>query len=280
MILTCRIYIKMKAMKKLLYALVLLGCSFLYACNDVTVGYLDCANAGYSKDSLEIVRFSNLATEMEGLKTTLDALYSNEELAGLFDQMESLDVELKELEAKMEEIYDQVYALTEEIAIEEGALNPDQDKIDKLYEKGYELSDIMENEYLPRQEGLEDEIYALTDQIIEICTGMGQDDPFTMEEQIVQLQNQIDKNTPWTTSTIGQILGTEPMRYYLESVRGDRGEEAAKDFASYVQVVGGGRIYVDMQVDSPAGNYWVSLRVENEGHSAVLRDVFKFILKD
>lgn len=270
----------MKAMKKLLYALVLLGCSFLYACNDVTVGYLDCANAGYSKDSLEIVRFSNLATKMEGLKTTLDALYSNEELAGLFDQMESLDVELKELEAKMEEIYDQVYALTEEIAIEEGALNPDQDKIDKLYEKGYELSDIMENEYLPRQEGLEDEIYALTDQIIEICTGMGQDDPFTMEEQIVQLQNQIDKNTPWTTSTIGQILGTEPMRYYLESVRGDRGEEAAKDFASYVQVVGGGRIYVDMQVDSPAGNYWVSLRVENEGHSAVLRDVFKFILKD
>ena len=64
----------MKAMKKLLYALVLLGCSFLYACDDATVGYLDCANAKYSKDSLEIVRFSNLTTEIEGLKTTLNAL--------------------------------------------------------------------------------------------------------------------------------------------------------------------------------------------------------------
>jgi lipoprotein len=270
----------MKAMKKLLYALVLLGCSFLYACNDVTVGYLDCANAGYSKDSLEIVRFSNLATEMEGLKTTLDALYSNEELAGLFDQMESLDVELKELEAKMEEMYEQAYALMEEMDIENGAMNPDFDKIAELQAKADEMNNIMENEYLPLQIELEDEIYALMDQIIETCTDMGQDDPFMLEELITERQNQIDKNTPWTTSTIGQILGTEPMRYYLESVRSDRGEEAAKDFASYVQVVGGGRIYVDMQVDSPAGNYWVSLRVENEGHSAVLRDVFKFILKD
>lgn len=270
----------MKAMKKLLYALVLLGCSFLYACDDTTVGYLDCANAKYSKDSLEIVRFSNLTTEIEGLKTTLNALYANEELAGLFRQVESLNAQLKELEAKMEEMYDQAYELMEEMDIENGALNPDFDKIAELEAKAAELNEIMENEYLPLQMELEDEIYMLMDQIIETCADMGHDDPFTMEEQIKQLQNQIDKNTPWTTSTIGQILGTEPMRYYLESIHSDQGEKAAEDFASYVQVVGGGRIYVDMKVDSPAGKYFVSLRVENEGHSAVLRDVFKFILKD
>ena len=90
----------------------------MYACDDATVGYLDCANAKYSKDSLEIVRFSNLTTEIEGLKTTLNALYSNEELAGLFRQVESLNAQLKELEAKMEEMYDQAYELMEEMDID------------------------------------------------------------------------------------------------------------------------------------------------------------------
>ncbi|WP_141560882.1 hypothetical protein [Butyricimonas sp. Marseille-P3923] len=267
-------------MKKLLYAFVLWGCGFLYACNDVTVGYLDCANARYSKDSLEIVRFSNLASEMEGLKTALDALYSHEELAGLFDQMEALNVELEEMEAELEELQLQIDALMEEAAMEAGALNPDEDKVAELEAQAYELAMFWEDELVPQLHELRNEVKLLKKQIEDECLSMGQADPFTMEEQIVQLQNQIDKNTPWTTATIGQILGTEPMRYYLESVRSDRGEEAAEDFASHVQVVGGGRIYVGMQVDSPAGNYFVSLRVENEGHSAVLQDVFKFILKD
>ena len=267
-------------MKKLLYVFLLWGCSFLHACDDVTVGYLDCDNAKYAISTLEIVRFSNLTKEIEGLQATLEDLYANEELSGLFDEMKSLDSELKELEIKMEEMYEQAYLLMEQVAIEEGALEPDQDKIDRLWEQAYELDAIMNEEYLPRRNELEESIYGLTDQIIEICAEMGQDDPFVIEEQIVQLQNQVEKNTPWTTSTIGQILGTEPMRYYLECVRSDQGEDAAGDFASHVQVVGGGRIYVDMKMDSPAGKYFVSLRVENEGHTAVLRDVFTFIVKD
>ena len=45
-------------------------------------------------------------------------------------------------------------------------------------------------------------------------------------------------------------------------------------------VIGGGRMYVDAKVDSPAGCYTVSLKVENEGHSAILTDIFTFDLRD
>lgn len=267
-------------MKKLLYILLLWGCSFLHACDDVTVGYLDSAHAGYAINTLEIVRFSNLTQEIEGLQTTLEALHAHEELSGLMGELETSNAKLKELDAKGEEMQAQIDALMEKIDIESGALNPDEDKIAELYAEAEELALLWEEEFLPQKYDLENEVYALTDQIIEICAEMGEDDPFTIEEQIGQLQNQVEKNTPWTTSTIGQILGTEPMRYYLESVRSDQGEKAAEDFASHVQVVGGGRIYVDMKMDSPAGKYFISLRVENEGHSVVLPDVFTFIVKD
>ena len=57
------------------------------------------------------------------------------------------------------------------------------------------------------------------------------------------------------------------------------GMEVAADFARYLTVIGGGRIYVDSAVDSPEGMYYVSLLVENEGHSALLENVFTFIIE-
>ena len=56
-------------------------------------------------------------------------------------------------------------------------------------------------------------------------------------------------------------------------------EAAAADFGRYLSVIGGGRMYVDAKVNSPAGKYMVSLRVSNEGYSVVLPDIFTFILQ-
>jgi hypothetical protein len=45
-------------------------------------------------------------------------------------------------------------------------------------------------------------------------------------------------------------------------------------------VIGGGRMYVDAKVDSPVGYYTVSLKIENEGHTAILEDIFTFEVRD
>ena len=39
-------------------------------------------------------------------------------------------------------------------------------------------------------------------------------------------------------------------------------------------------MYVDAKVDSPVGYYTVSLKVENEGHSTILSDIFTFDVRD
>lgn len=113
-----------------------------------------------------------------------------------------------------------------------------------------------------------------------MCGNIGLADPYTLREQISQLQEQIDKNIPWTTAQIEQVLGTEPLHYSLYRVKSGNGQEAADDFAKYMTVIGGGRMYVDAKVDSPVGYYTVSLKIENEGHTAILEDIFTFEVRD
>ena len=79
---------------------------------------------------------------------------------------------------------------------------------------------------------------------------------------------------------IEQVLGTEPLHYSLYRVKSSNGQEAADDFAKYMTVIGGGRMYVDAKVDSPVGYYTVSLKIENEGHTAILEDIFTFEVRD
>ena len=116
--------------------------------------------------------------------------------------------------------------------------------------------------------------------ISSMCGNIGLADPYTLREQISQLQEQIDKNIPWTTAQIEQVLGTEPLHYSLYRVKSSNGQEAADDFAKYMTVIGGGRMYVDAKVDSPVGYYTVSLKIENEGHTAILEDIFTFEVRD
>ena len=92
-------------------------------------------------------------------------------------------------------------------------------------------------------------------------------------------EEDIDVTIPWVTSQVEQLLGTEPLTYSLAGVKSSNGQEAAEDFTKYLTVIGGGRMYVDAKVDSPEGWYTVSLKVENEGHSAILTDIFTFVLE-
>ena len=92
-------------------------------------------------------------------------------------------------------------------------------------------------------------------------------------------KNSYPWDIPWTTSCIEQLLGTQPIIYSLEGIHSDQGEAAAADFERYLTVIGGGRMYVDTRVNSPAGKYTVSLRVSNEGFSVVLTDIFTFVLQ-
>lgn len=39
-------------------------------------------------------------------------------------------------------------------------------------------------------------------------------------------------------------------------------------------------MYVDYNPDVPVGTYTVTLQVENEGRTRILKDVFTFVLKD
>lgn len=39
-------------------------------------------------------------------------------------------------------------------------------------------------------------------------------------------------------------------------------------------------MYVDQNVQAPPGTYFVSVRVENEGQSTVLKDIFTFIIQE
>ena len=44
--------------------------------------------------------------------------------------------------------------------------------------------------------------------------------------------------------------------------------------------MGGGRMYVEQNLEAPAGRYGVSIRLENKGQRAILEDAFTFIVDE
>lgn len=111
------------------------------------------------------------------------------------------------------------------------------------------------------------------------CYNQNLPDPYTIRDEISQLKTQIEKAVPWTTAQLEQILGTQPLIYSLAEIKTPNGTEAANNFAEHLTILGGGRMYVDAKIDAPEGLYVISLKVENEGHSAILEDIFTFILE-
>lgn len=257
-------------MKRLLYLAILFANLAFTGCSDVAVGYLFTDDAAYSIDTLYITRFSSLEGKIEELEGQFD-LYSDE-INELIAQTTPLEEEL--VEAKVEE--ERLLAIRKEY---EKALRNASEADKPYYEQ---LVNEADAEYQAWKSDvtspLEVEIYHNKNNIIQLCDELGLLDPDTIEEEVAQIRAQIDEDIPWTTSQIEQLLGTEPLSYSLVGVKSSNGQETVDDFVKYLTVIGGGRMYVDAKVDSPKGSYTVSLKVENEGHSAILEDIFTFVL--
>ena len=72
----------------------------------------------------------------------------------------------------------------------------------------------------------------------------------------------------WVSPKIQGVLGTNPLIYELENVT-----------ATEVIVRGAGIMELPLYTKVPKGKYLVSVRVSNEGYSAVIEDAFTFIVE-
>ena len=91
--------------------------------------------------------------------------------------------------------------------------------------------------------------------------------------------------SPWTSTRIQGVAGTNPINYEYAGVSVSDGGDASlfnqvvKDKQLLVQ---GGliQLFQDGVKRLPNGRYKLSLRVYNEDHSDILKDVFTLIIQD
>lgn len=245
------------------------------SCGKEHTGYLFTENAKFPIDNLTLFRQESYQNTVSSLEALLNS-YTGE----IADSLATLRV----LEEREAEILQEVSAL-EKIALKEAAAYyayveevGEDARARELFQKAKEAQDnqMAKERVLTSHQEL---INKNQKKIIELCEQDNLKDPISTRQELANLQKQFEGDIPWTTSCIEQLLGTEPITYSLESLHSDQGEAAAADFAKYLTVIGGGRMYVDTKVNSPAGKYVVSLRVSNEGYSVVLDDIFTFILQ-
>ncbi len=92
-------------------------------------------------------------------------------------------------------------------------------------------------------------------------------------------------NIPWTSLRIQGVSGTAPINYEFHSVKVSDGgdKEAFTKLATSGELRIQGGIIQLFQAGVkkvPNGAYTISLKVYNEGYSAVLDDVFTFVIKE
>lgn len=90
---------------------------------------------------------------------------------------------------------------------------------------------------------------------------------------------------PWTSLRIQGVAGTNPINYDFHSVKVNNGGDATK-FEAIVRTghvsTKGGIVQISQEgvKGIPNGDYTLSLRAYNEGHSAILQDIITFVVKD
>lgn len=83
---------------------------------------------------------------------------------------------------------------------------------------------------------------------------------------------------PWVSPKLQGVIGTAPITFEVIEVTSSDGGNVEL-FQHLVSVRGGGRMEFPLVSDITPGHYTVSLRIFNEGHSEIIKDVFTFIVK-
>ena len=126
---------------------------------------------------------------------------------------------------------------------------------------------------------LDDQIWNLQQQVNQIAEELGFGSEKELTNQVDKLKNTIEYEIPWVTSPIEGVLGTEPLVYSIENVKNENAANAEL-FRKGLSIMGGGRMYVEQNLEAPAGRYVVSIRLENKGQRAILEDAFTFIVDE
>lgn len=291
-------------MKKITFIILALAGLFMSSCHHPGIGYLETSNAGYSVDTLAILRYSSFEERIQELTHMMENYVP--EIQALIDELPILQATVEENEIRYSELDDASYFASEDF-LNYIYSDPTYALEDWLYTEAYDWIMLSIPEREPTSfpdatleslfRAYADNLYAYNDfqdnvlspsrdaveecqlNLETLCAEKGVLTPEVAQAEIDGLIASREELIPWTTATIEQLLGTEPLQYSLHSVRSDQGEEAAADFAKYITVIGGGRMYIDPQVDSPIGRYYISLKVKNEGHTDILTDVFTFVLQ-
>lgn len=257
---------------KTIMILLLLGCSGLFfACQDVTVGYLHTDIAGYTPDTLRILNVKKEIVRLQGILDEFKELTAEDQ-----EQLTKLTKQIKELQESMEALDKEYGELLDELYDYDNPPTParEEEILARLDELDMFFDEVWKEIFL--LQGEQDEI---NEELKKIAEGLGMDDPLVMEKKISDYQDRIDFELPWTSAPIQGVQGTEPLQYSVIGVKSANMENAAK-FMTYAGVIGGGRIYVSIDVDVPVGAYSVTLEIKNEGRTIVLEDVFTFVVMD
>lgn len=252
-------------MKRIIYLLLLgMVCCFS-ACDDVQVGYLESDNADYPVDTLFLFNVKERLTEYKEYEAKFN------ELAGPVNERL---VEVKqEIAEKLEILYDiddQVWSL--QMAIDEGTAT---EEMKAAYDELQAKREVVFEE----KNELEGESWDLRQELTQIAQDMGFDSAAEITDGAAKLENTIKYEIPWVTSPVEGILGTQPMSYSIGEVKNESLENAEL-FRQSLSIMGGGIMFVALDLKAPAGTYIVSVVVENEGQRALLEDAFTFIVEE
>ena len=95
---------------------------------------------------------------------------------------------------------------------------------------------------------------------------------YRINTKVAYRQAQQGEDFAFSSANLEGLSGTQPISYAFHSVKVKEG----------LLLVRGGKIQLLQKGASqlPVGKYTISIRVSNEGHEAILSDIFSFIVKE
>lgn len=235
-------------------------------CEGPAVGYLITESVAYPIDSMVILSRTGLEQQMVDLEAKKADFDNSEEGKAYYARLAELQEELAGVLADIQLTKDQIYNI--DIQLENPSLS------DEAREALKTQRETLRKYMIHTQEGQRD----LVKEKIEVLnSGLG-GEMANITEQIEAIQRRIEKHTPWTTSAVDGVLGTDPIYYRIHEVKSTDGDVAA--FMKYLSVMGGGRLVVTWEDEQvPSGRYVVSIEISNEGYTKIVEDAFTFIVE-